>query len=103
MMSTDQQEKNAIVRTPASENFAASHQLPKDFTAPRRLFTEDYVVQNQNISPQEDSIATAESRKFTDSRTNPLSIDTRQPREDGSQFSEERSRDYTKITDVTQL
>ena len=99
-MSTDSLETNATVHTPTSEDSAVSRQPPKDFTAPRRLFTENYLVQDQNIIQKEDPITTAESREFTDHGTNTLSIDTRQPREDGSQISERHSRDYTRIIRV---
>ena len=95
MMSTDHLETNATGHTQTSEDFTAPPQLPKDFTAPRRLFAENYVAQDQNIIPKEDF--TAESREFTDSGTNTLSIESRQRyREGGSQISERHSPDYQK-------
>ena len=99
MMSTDHLETNEAVHTPALENSTTSHQPPKDFTGPRRLTIENYVVPDQNITPQEDFIA--DSKEFTDNGTNTLSIVARQRnREDGSQISERHSRDYTRIIRV---
>ena len=97
-MSSEQQETYAAIHTPALENSTVFRQSPKDFTIPRRLYTESHVVQDQNIIEKEDFIA--ESREFTDRGTNTLSIDTRPPREEGSQISEKRSQDYTKIIRV---
>ena len=101
MMPTNYLETNATDHIPTSEDSLPSRQPSKDFTGPRRLFTENYVTQDQYITPQEDSIETAESRESTGSGTNTLSINTRQRnREDGSQISEGHSLDYTKIIRV---
>lgn len=100
-MSSDQQETYAATHTPALENSTVFRQPPKDFSGPRRLTAENYAVPSQNITPQEDSIATAESREFKDGGTNTLSINTRSwNKEDGSQISEGHSQDYTKIIRV---
>lgn len=94
-MSTDQPVMNTTVHTPTSKDFSVSRQPPKDFSAPRRLFTENHVVQDQNIIEKKDFIA--ESKEFTNRGTNTLSIESRQRyREGGSQISERHSPDYQK-------
>ena len=99
MMSTDHLETNETVHTPTLEDSTTSHQPPKDFSVPHRLTIENYVVPDQNITPQKDIIA--DSKEFTDNGTNTLNIAARQRnREDGSQISEGHSRDYTKIIRV---
>ena len=101
MMSTDPLETNETVHKPTSKASTPPGQLPENFMVPRRLFTENSVVQNQNIIQQEVPIETTESRESTDSGTNTLSIDRKQWHREGSaQISEGRSRDYTKIIRV---